>query len=255
MWHDKFEQIFEDHMLTINDDNYWMLFEIFEKFSIEKAETLLEKHWDKLNQYNIFIQLALLVGTDKLCSLVHNSIQERNLQEVFKYFNHHWGFKTEGRKGIYRDQQILAIKPYIQYFDDLAKMNLYQICLKNGWKNFAQEIIEPLIADDSQYSLKISTKRLSEELQEGKIIWSDRWLHDCVDQGWSIVEAFEVLISWLDTNYCDLAVDIVVSNLEYTGLRQHFLRLNDLCEIKGVNQHIQEILERTYWAIYLRTIE
>lgn len=255
MWHDKFEQIFEDHMLTINDDNYWMLFEIFEKFSIEKAETLLKKHWDKLNQYNIFIQLALLVGTDKLCSLVNNSIQERNLQEVFKYFNHHWGFKTEGRKGIYRDQQILAIKPYIQYFDDLAKMNLYQICLKNGWKNFAQEIIEPLIADDSQYSLKISTKRLSEELQEGRIIWSDRWLHDCVDQGWSIVEAFEVLISWLDTNYCDLAVDIVVSNLEYTGLRQHFLRLNDLCEIKGVNQHIQEILERTYWAIYLRTIE
>lgn len=255
MWHDKFEQLFEDYMLTINDDNYWMLFEIFEKFSIEKAEALLEKHWDKLNQYNIFIQLALLVGTAKLCSLVHNSIHERNLHEVFKYYNHHWGFKTEGRKGIYREQQILAIKPYIQYFDDLAKMNLYQICLKNGWKNFAQEIIEPLIADDSKYSLKISTKKLSAELQEGKIIWSGRWLHDCVDQGWSIIEAFEVLISWLDTNYCDLAVDIVVSNLEYTGLRQHFLRLKDLCEIKGVNQHIQELLERTYWAIYLRTIE
>ncbi|ENX08401.1 hypothetical protein [Acinetobacter variabilis] len=144
IWHEKFEQIFEDYILTVNDENYWMIDEIFEKISIKKAENLLEKYWDNINQYNIFIQLALLVATDKLCSLVDNSIQDRNLQEVFKYFSHHWGFKQKGRKGIHRYDQLQAIKPYIQYLDDFSKSELYEISLKNGWKDFAQEFIDPL---------------------------------------------------------------------------------------------------------------
>lgn len=254
IWHEKFEEIFEDYILTISDDNSWMLFEIFEKFSIDKAESLLEKHWDKLNQYNIFIQLALIVSTEKLCLLVHNSIQERNLAEVFRYFNHRWGFKTEGRKGIHRYAQILAIKPYLQYFSDIARYDLYEICLKKGWKEFAIQFIDPLTLKDNKHSFKIDTTSLTEELQEGRIIWSDRWLHDCLEQGWNLDESIDILLTWLNENYCELSLEIVTSNLETFGTRSDFFRIESIVENNGQLVSSKVILEKCYWSIFFRTL-
>ncbi|MEN8282652.1 ATP-binding protein [Acinetobacter gerneri] len=254
IWHEKFEQVFEEQIFTINDDNYWMVFEIFEKFSIDKAENLLEKHWGKLNQYNIFIQLALIVSTEKLCFLVHNSIQDKNLAEVFQYFDLHWGYRTEGRKGIHRYAQILAIKPYIQYLDDHAKSDLFEICLKNGWKDYAIQFIRPLLSGDCQYSPDINTLKLSKELKECKISWSDRWLYDCIKNGWNLEESIDTLFNWLENNYCDLALKIVASNLESMGSRNDFFRMEVIVENRGNLVSSQEILERTYWSIFIRTL-
>lgn len=255
IWHEKFELILEEKILAINDDNCWMLDEIFEKMSAPKAEQLLEKYWEHISQHNIFIHLALLVATEKLVSLVSNSLHGRNLDECFKYFNHRWGFRTKGRKGIYRYEQVMAIKPYIQYLDDLAKRDLFEICLKNGWKDFAIQFIDSLISIEYQYSLKIDTTKLSQELDEGRIIWSDRWLDDCIRQGWNRNESIIVMIDWLKNNYSDLAVDIISSNLEYLGSRSDFLILKEICDLKGKSPKIQEILERTYWSVYSRVLE
>ncbi|MCU4578440.1 ATP-binding protein [Acinetobacter courvalinii] len=255
IWHEKFELILEEKILTINDDNCWMLAEIFEKMSVSKAEQILEKYWENIGKYNIFIHLALLVATEKSVSLVSDSLRERNLDECFKYFNHIWGFKTEGRKGINRYEQIIAIKPYIQYLSDLAKTDLFEICLKNGWKDFAIQFIDPLLPNDSKYPLKIDTTSLSEELREGRVIWSNRWLDDYIRNGWNRNEPIIVMMDWLKNNYSDLAVDITSSNLEYLGSRSDFLILNEICDLKGKSSKIQEILKRTYWSIYSRTLE
>lgn len=255
IWHEKFELILEEKILTINDNNHWMLDEIFEKMSVPKAGQLLEKYWENISQHNIFIHLALLVATDKLVSLVSNSLQGRNLDESFKYFNHRWGFKTKGRKGIYRYEQVMAIKPYIQYLDDLAKKTLLNICLENGWKDFAIQFIDPLIPIEYQSSLKIDTTRLSEELQDGRVMWSDRWLDDCIRQGWNRNESIIVMIDWLKNNYSDLAVNIISLNLEYLGSRNDFLTLKGICDLKGTSPKIIKILERTYWSVYSRALE
>lgn len=254
IWHENFEQVFEEQILTINDNNYWMLDEIFEKMTIFKAEQLLEKYWEKISHYNIFIEIALLVATDKLVSLVNESIQDRDLKEVFKYFDHRWGFKTTGRKGIYRYEQIMAIKPYIQYLDDHAKSDLFEICLQNGWKDYAIQFIRPLLPSDCQYSPEINTLKLSKELEEGKIIWSDRWLYDCIKDGWNIEESIDILFNWLENNYCDLALKIVASNLESMGRRNDFFRMEAIVENGGNLVSSQEILERTYWSIFIRTL-
>lgn len=255
IWHEKFELILEEKILTINDDNCWMLDEIFEKMSATKAEQLLEKYWEHINQHDIFINIALLVATEKLKTLVSNSLEGRNLIECFKHSHYRWGFKTKGRKGIYRYEQVMAIKPYIEYLGDLAKRSLFQICLENGWKDFAIQFISPLLPNNCQNYLKIDTTKLSQELDEGRIVWSDRWLEDCIKQGWNRCESIKIMIDWLKNNYSDLAVQIISSNLEYLGSRSDFLILKEICEEKGKSPQIQEILEITYWSVYLRTLE
>ncbi len=149
----------------------------------------------------------------------------------------------------------MAIKPYIQYLDDLAKKTLLNICLENGWKDFAIQFIDPLIPIEYQSSLKIDTTKLSQELDEGRIIWSDRWLDDCIRQGWNRNESIIVMIDWLKNNYSDLAVDIISLNLEYLGSRSDFLILEEICDLKDKSPKIQEILERTYWSVYSRVLE
>lgn len=255
IWHEKFELILEERISTINEDNCWLLDEIFEKISISKSEQLLEEYWEHINQYDIFIHIALLVATEKLVSLVSNSLHGRNLDECFKYFNCRWGFKNKARKGIYRYEQVMAIRPYIQYLDDLSKRDLFEICLEKGWKDFAIQFVGPLLPNERPNYLKIDTTRLSQEVDEGKITWSDRWLDDCIRQGWNKNESITIMIDWLKNNYSDLAVDILSSNLEYLGSRNDFLILKEICDLKGKSPKIQEILERTYWSVYLRTFE
>lgn len=255
IWHEKFELILEERISTINEDNCWLLDEIFEKISISKSEQLLEKYWVYIYQYDIFIHIALLVATEKLVSLVSNSLHGRNLDECFKYFSCRWGFKNKSRKGIHRYEQVMAIKPYIQYLDDLSKRDLFEICLEKGWKDFAIQFIGPLLQNDRPNYLKIDTTGLSQEVDEGKITWSDRWLDDCIRQGWNKNESITIMIDWLKNNYSDLAVDILSSNLEYLGSRSDFLILKEICDLKGKSPKIQEILERTYWSVYLRTFE
>lgn len=255
IWHEKFELILEEQILTISDDNCGMLAEIFEKLSVQKAEQLLEKYWEKICKHNIFIHIALLLATEKLVLLVSNSLYRRNLDECFKYFNHRLGFRTKGRKGIYRYEQIMAIKPYIQYLSNSSNRLLFQICLENGWKDFAIQFISPLLSNNCQNYLKIDTTKLSQELNEGRIIWSDRWLYDRINQGWNRCESITIMLDWLKNNYSDLAVDIVSSNLEYLGSRSDFLILKEICDLKGKNPKIQEILERVYWSVYLRTLD
>lgn len=255
IWHEKFELILEEKILTTNEDNCWLLAEIFEKISVPKAEQLLEKYWKHISQHNIFIQIALLVATENMILLVNNSLNGRNLEECFKYFNYRWGFRTKGRKGIYRYEQVMAIKPYIQYLDDFSKRDLFEICLVNGWKDFAIQVIDPLLLNNRMNYLKIDTTKLSKELDEGKITWSDRWLDDCIEQGWTTNESITVMFDWLKNNYSELAVDIISSNLEYLGSRSDFLILKEICDIKDKSPKIQEILERVYWSVYLRTLE
>ncbi|MDC4281227.1 hypothetical protein OHV30_06745, partial [Acinetobacter baumannii] len=255
IWHEKFELILEEQILTINDDNCWMLDEIFEKMSVTKAEQLLEKYWEHINQHDIFINIALLLATEKLKSLVSNSLEGRNLTECFKRSHYRWGFKTKGRKGIHRYEQVMAIKPYIQYLSDLAKRSLFEICLENGWKDFAIQAIDPLLLNNRPNYLKIDTTNLSQEVDEGRVIWSARWLDDCIKQGWDKNESIMTLIDWLKNNYSDLSVDIVSSNLEYLGTRSDFLILKEVCDLKGKSPKIQEILERVYWSVYLRALE
>ncbi|MNI07810.1 hypothetical protein D3C73_608250 [compost metagenome] len=255
IWHEKFELILEEKILTINQDNYWMLAEIFEKMSVSKAEQLLEKYWVHINQHDIFINIALLVATEKMVSLVSNSLNGRNLEECFKYFNFRCGFGVKGRKGIYRYEQVMAIKPYIQYLDNLSKRNLFEICLEKGWKDFAKQVIDPLLSNDRPNYLKIDTTKLSQELEKGRVIWSGRWLDDGMRLGWNRNESITIMFDWLKNNYSDLAVDIISSNLEYLGFRSEFLILKEICDLKGKSPKIQEILERTYWSVYLRALE
>ncbi|PJG69647.1 hypothetical protein CVD08_13625, partial [Acinetobacter seifertii] len=255
IWHEKFELILEERISTINGDNCWLLDEIFEKISISKSEQLLEKYWEHINQYDIFIHIALLVATEKLVSLVRNSLQGRNLNECFKYFSLRWGFKAKDRKGIHRYEQVMAIKPYIQYLDDMSKLELFEVCLEKGWKDFAIQVIGPLLPNDRPNYLNIDTTILSQELDEGKVFRADRWLNDCIRQGWNKNESITIMIDWLKNNYSDLAVDIISSNLQYLGTRSDFLILKEICDLKGKNPKIQEILERTYWSVYLRALE
>ncbi|MGQ0745722.1 hypothetical protein ACT4VM_02905 [Acinetobacter baumannii] len=255
IWHEKFELILEDQISTINEDNCWLLDEIFEKISISKSEKLLEKYWEHINQYDIFIHIALLVATEKMVSLVSNSLQGRNLNECFKYFSFRWGFKDKDRKGIHRYEQVVAIKPYIQYLDDVSKLDLFEICLEKGWKDFAIQVIGPLLPNDRPNYLNIDTTILSQELDEGKVFRADRWLDDCIRQGWNKNESITIMFDWLKNNYSDLAVDIISSNLEYLGTRSDFLILKEICNLKGKSPKIQEILERTYWSVYLRALE
>ncbi|MCZ1177159.1 ATP-binding protein [Acinetobacter pittii] len=255
IWHEKFELILEDQISTINEDNCWLLDEIFEKISISKSEKLLEKYWEHINQYDIFIHIALLVATEKMVSLVSNSLHGRNLNECFKYFSFRWGFKDKDRKGIHRYEQVVAIKPYIQYLDDVSKLDLFEICLEKGWKDFAIQVIGPLLPNDRPNYLNIDTTILSQELDEGKVFRADRWLDDCIRQGWNKNESITIMFDWLKNNYSDLAVDIISSNLEYLGTRSDFLILKEICNLKGKSPKIQEILERTYWSVYLRALE
>jgi hypothetical protein len=80
----------------------------------EEAQELLQKHWDAFGQGAPFILAALHLSTPEMLSRAAASLENHdNPQDVFDLLAMQWGLNWQDGPGISREEQVLALKPYL----------------------------------------------------------------------------------------------------------------------------------------------
>lgn len=261
IWHNKLEQLFEGKIANVSEssdsysDELWMIDELFEKLESQKAEEILINYWDNLSYHSRFIQIALMIATPKLQELVASKLEnENNIKEIFELSRFTLGIRTEGRKGIYRYEQMKALQPYFQYHNETYLSSYSEICLKQGWEDISQ-ILEPLLIDKGlRRFVMIDASRLEECLTENRnfAYW---WISDRKKEGWSHQRTIEALFHWFNQHQSKQALNIIFKPLSESGKRSDYLLLESMLKSMENLSNKEEVLHTLYFNIYSRSLE
>ncbi|TXD96787.1 ATP-binding protein [Psychrobacter frigidicola] len=261
IWHEKFEQIFEEKIANVSEssDSYsnelWMVAELYEKLEIQKAEEILIKYWNNLSYHYRFIQIALMIATPKLQELVASTLEnEKNIKEVFKLSKFTLGIRTEGRKGVYRYEQMKALQPYFKYHDERYLSGYSEICLKQGWEDISQ-VLEPLLIDKGlRRFVEVDTSRLNDSLENNSnfVHW---WISDRKKEGWAHQRVVEALFNWFNQHQSEYALDVIFKPLSESGKRTDYLRLENIIRNIDNLSNKEEVLSKLFFNIYSRSLE
>lgn len=259
IWNDKLEQLFEEKIANINQstdlEDLWVVDELFEKIENRKAEELLVNYWQRLSDYPEFIQIALMTAAPRLQSLIVETLKyKNNTEEVFKHLYFTLGFKTIGRKGIYRREQIESFQPYFKYIDEMHLSNFSEICLKQGWEDVSQ-VLESLIKEERfRRFVEIDVSRLTGSLESNSsfVYW---WISDRKKEGWSHQKTIETLFNWFEQHQSEQALEVISKPLSENGKRSNYLRLESVLENMDNLSNKADILSKLYFKIYSRSLE
>lgn len=259
IWNDKLEKLFEEKIANINEqtdlDDLWIVDELFEKIETRKAEELLVNYWRRLSDYPEFIQIALMTATPRLQSLIAETLEfKNNAEEIFKHLYSTLGFKTIGRKGIYRREQIESFKPYFKYIDEMHLSNFSEICLKQGWEDVSQ-VLEPLIKEERfRRFVEIDVSRLTGSLESNSsfVYW---WISDRKQEGWTHRKTVDALLDWFKQYESEQALEVISKPLSENGKRTDYELLEIVLKNMDNISNKESILSKLYFNIYSRTLE
>ena len=212
-------------------------------------------YWRRLSDYPEFIQIALMTATPRLQSLIVETLEyKNNTEETFKHLHLTLGFKTVGRQGIYRREQMESFQPYFKYIDRIHLSNFSEICLKHEWDEISQ-VLEPLMKDKRfRRCVEIDTSRLEDSLRgdRGFIYW---WISDRKAEGWSHRKTVGTLLDWFKQHQSEQALEVISKPLLESGKRTDYELLEIMLKNMDNLSNKESILNRLYFNIYSRTLE
>lgn len=214
------------HSGTNND---YIESEMLMRLPTAEAERLLVKHWDRLSDCTNYVQTALYVATKATSQLAAATIA--TLSDPKPYFSHitsHMGIRTIGHPGIVRQEQILALVPYLQHLEDHCLSMLWEECNRRGWYDLRRQYFDPL-GSKSQRQHVWTAGNIPAKLDE---LVSDtfpriRYWWDEVDkQDIEPRQVVDIAIGWLERNPTAEAMALASELLNNIGSRQlveHFI--------------------------------
>ena len=259
IWNEKLEQLFEEKVANFSTssdlDELWMVDELFEKLEIQKAESLLIKYWNNLSSHSDFIRIALMTATYRLDKLIAANLEcKNNAKEIFKSIYFTLGFKTAGRKGIYRREQIESFKPYFKYIDETHLSSFSEICRKHEWDGISQ-VLEPLIKEERfRRFVEIDVSRLTESLESNSsfVYW---WISDRKQEGWTHRKTVDALLNWFEQYESEQALEVISKPLSESGKRADYIALECILQNMDSLSNKEDVLSKLYFNIYSRSLE
>ena len=207
----------------------WLLSEMIMRRPPAVAEALLLPHWDKLRFSNHFVHAAFYTATPVVLRLAEESVAEcPDKTEMFKYIDHHFGFRTPGL-GIVRRSQVEGVAPYLTYWSVHGLDHLWIDCNTHGWFDLRRKWVDPLIKDGRyhEYLSQTGTDRaLDKFVADGKLVWLDHWLDDFIKSGVSPDEVVNCVASWFSTRRSLKHFELIANALVHIGARRHLALLN-----------------------------
>lgn len=199
----------------------WITYEMIMRLPVGLGEAMLLKHWEHLRFSASFVQAALYLATPMLIEKVEKVVAECPAPvKLFEYLASHYGVKTQGRKGITSEAQMMALVPYLGYIDPIIGMyDLWSECNAHGWFELRRQYLDSRMTNALWEPVR-AYQTLTEMLtDQGQRYFLDRWIDDYLSAGTSWVEIRDTLQGWLNGQRSVDALSLVASAIIHGGSR------------------------------------
>ena len=186
------------------DERAWIdhiLAERLMALPIGTTERLLTQHWMNLSRKSEYLQVALYVASSKLCKMVADIVKTYPVpKDIFEHITMHFGVRIKGRSGITRPAQIEALRPYFCHLSNFDIQELWQVCGKNGWKDFRRQHLDARVLSH-ETTLFVDDTRAMVELDrlvdQSPIRFTNHWIDRSLETGESTGSMMAVVREWL----------------------------------------------------------
>ena len=242
------------------EDRAWIdhiLTERMMDLPVGTIEWLLTKHWFNLSLKSEYLQVALFAASPKLCVMVADIVE--TCQEpkcIFEHITMHFGIRIKGRNGLTRLAQIEALRPYFCYLSDFDIQELWQVCGKNGWKEFRRQHLDALVlncettlfVDDSKAMLELD--KLVDQIP---IRFTNLWIERFLESGDSTESMMVVVKKWLENKGTIESLVVASEVIKQAGRRCDGEIL--FCHKSTMTDESQSIIDDTIFCLERRTLQ
>ena len=222
----------------------------------QDAERLLRKHWDHLRFSSYFVQAALYVATEPLLEIVSAAIEDcPRPVKLMKYLSMRFGIIVKDHPGLKRENQVLALAPYLDLLSESEISRLWGECNNRGWFATRKELLDSRLRSSSAHLIwnrDCVIKELDSMVEEERHMWIDHWIdqHLKADVSWR--EIFETLMVWLKARRSLEALKVVAWAVMFRGRRED---LSSLRTYEDMNENgVKELICDTEFAVRRRTL-
>jgi hypothetical protein len=237
----------------------WIVPELILKLSTEIGEKLLLPVWNEIRYIPGFLQTALCITTPKLVELVRAAVLNApDPHALFEHFSITVGVLTDGRQGVVKLKQLIALEPYFKFLSDIDLHQVWEVCKKGGWLDFAQEHLEPILhSRPSDYIKRVFAGKmidladLDSSLADHQPHMAYYWIESNTRRGALRDDVVAALFDWLRGKESLPALKVVENAFIQEGSRLEFEQLR--AAAVGI-QDIDKILNSIQFVIYSRTL-
>ena len=245
-----------DKFLSNRDGGDSITSELIMRLPTKEAERLLLKHWDHLRFLPDFVQAALYVATKPLLEVAAAAIKDCSKPAALMMFlRTHFGIKVKGHPGLKRENQVLALAPYLDLLSDLDISMLWDECNDRGWFATRKKLLDSRLRSSSAHRIwnrDRAIKEFDSMVEKGRQGWIDHWIDQRLKADVSWGEIFATLMLWLEARRSLEALEVVASAVAFRGSRED---LSLLRTYEDMNENeIKELIYDTEFAVRRRTL-
>jgi hypothetical protein len=233
----------------------WHTQEAIIRLPVEEAERLLLKHWSHLKFSAQFVQAALYVATPELCRQAAASIAHApDPNQLFKHLSQHWGVWTSGHPGITRENQVLALEPYLDLIAVSDLGHIADACNRRGWFDLRKRLLDPRIGScRSVWSSESASAQFDSLAVKGGYHWIDLEVEEALKTGVSWDEYLGAMRVWLAERQTFDALQLLATALAHKGSRRDLsaLRIYEGMPVEAAEALIADVT----FAVHRRTPE
>ena len=243
-------------------DADWITSELIIRLPAKDAERILLKHWNHLRFAAGFVQAAFYVATEPLLEVADAAIREcPQPAKLMMHLDTRFGIRVEGHPGLNRENQVLALAPYLDLLGDLSILMLWEECNNRGWFATRKKLLDGRLLQSRLTQSRLTQQiwnrdcaieELDSMVEEKRQYRIDFWIdqHLKADVSWS--EILTTLMMWLDARQSLEALEVVASAVALRGGREDLILLRNY---EGMEENgVKELILDTEFAVQRRTI-
>jgi hypothetical protein len=190
-----------------------------------QAEEMLLGHWDHLRFRDVFVQAAIYVATPSLLTNVEAVIRScPDPKTMFKYIDHHYGYKVRGRSGITARYQLEALEPYLDLLTESVIYRFWELCNERGWFDLRRKLFDTRV-DRGNARLYLDDDKIAASLDEmaaddKRRGWVDYWVKDFLKTGATPERIIATMQNWLTTQRSFSALELAATVVIQIGRRK-----------------------------------
>jgi hypothetical protein len=237
-----------------HNDQDWEWQKLLMQMPQSNAEHLLVKHWDHLRYSAQYVQMAFFICTPELVRMAGEAVSDSpEPSELFKFLEMNYEINTRGRPGITRQEQILALEPYLDLIDHHCLMTLSETCNANGWFELRKRLLDSRVKERRYaWSRNGAQEYFDSILQRNHMPWIEHEIDDALKTGVTWNEVRDDIASWYEQKPSIQALQFMALALAHIGSRRDLdlLKIHD-----GMSREIAEdIIADTVFSVCRRTI-
>lgn len=246
--------------LTANHNNEtnaeWILSERLMEIDHQSAVYIVLQEWEGLKYSPRFVQVALYLATPQLAQLAKDAIkQSTKPAEFLKHVTMHMGWKTQGRTGITRFEQVNLLCNYVDFLSEHDLYALWEICNERDWIDFRKMYLDEKLAQTEHSGKRMYTtidfSTLDKAIEENTVDVTSFWIENQMHNGITLSELMDGLFDWLEKHQTRRALEIIV------GIFQRSARRVDLERLQHSTKscpEVYELMEDLSFSIKKRTL-